>query len=869
MSVSQSEWKDVFVPPAYDTQHIVRRFDEIIAEVTDVVAPVWPLQDYVAVNPYAGISHRSFMDARSFMKVFSDCETLMPLAYYAAQYCQRRFSLDDIQSAIEELGTMGISHSFSASEIAKSLNTMGPAGTNMEQPSSGTKRKRATRTLAEHASTANSIDWAEAIVDEISKHLSAHYDEGQSTWSSPHAGLPLFQAWRSSASQDLNLEILGLTGFREFVAGLPHTAPETITVLLDQLKVPESLWSTFLLCQAFSIPGWCAWTKYKSSWEGDQSEERNDLIDLLAIRLAYDAAIGQAESLSVNWSALADIDSTSSFRTGSSSASEDALLRYLLLRASEIGYRSELIGSLRVDECETSDFPTNRKLAQMVFCIDVRSERIRRNLESACGHLETFGFAGFFGMPIEYVSLGERSGKSQLPVLLKPQFKLFEGLHESLASVESDTVDRRMKKRSWEKLWDVFQASAIGCFSFVETLGLFYGVKLLRRSLGLQAQGSDAQLDGLPPEHAERIGSTMRGLNQQGLTTSHQADLAESMLRNLGLTQEFGRFVVLCGHACQTDNNPLAAGLDCGACGGHSGEPNARFAAMLLNQPYIRSVLAERGIEIRNDTHFLAAVHNTTTDEIQFFDTQDVPAGHRVELEKLQEYCQSATEKTQLERLPVLASDSVSGLLNRAKDWSEVRPEWGLAGNAAFVVAPRAVTKHANLDARSFLHSYDHRRDPDGSVLEGIMTAPMVVAHWINMQYYASTVDNRHFGSGNKTVHNVVGQFGILSGNGGDLMTGLPWQSLHNGDEYQHLPMRLQVVIAAPRETIERVIEKHELLSNLLTGGWLHLIAIDEGEFHQFVDEGTWKPIPQAEGKHRLHAKPFARSSSFQNEMAK
>ena len=59
------------------------------------------------------------------------------------------------------------------------------------------------------------------------------------------------------------------------------------------------------------------------------------------------------------------------------------------------------------------------------------------------------------------------------------------------------------------------------------------------------------------------------------------------------------------------------------------------------------------------------------------------------------------------------------------------------------------------------------------------MTAPMIVAHWINMQYFASTVDNDHFGSGNKTIHNVVGRFGILSGNGGDLMTGLPWQSLH------------------------------------------------------------------------------------------
>ena len=196
-----------------------------------------------------------------------------------------------------------------------------------------------------------------------------------------------------------------------------------------------------------------------------------------------------------------------------------------------------------------------------------------------------------------------------------------------------------------------------------------------------------------------------------------------------------------------------------------------------------------------------------------------------------------------MERLPVLSGKSTDDLLQRARDWSEVRPEWGLAGNAAFIVAPRSVTKNANLDARTFLHSYDYRQDTEGQVLETIMTAPMVVAHWINMQYYASTVDNQHFGSGNKTIHNVVGRFGILSGNGGDLMTGLPWQSLHSGDRYQHLPMRLQVVIAAPRAMIDQVIEKHELVENLVVGGWLHLIAIEAGAVYGRTDHGSWEVL--------------------------
>ncbi|MCR9119610.1 MAG: DUF2309 domain-containing protein, partial [bacterium] len=84
---------------------------------------------------------------------------------------------------------------------------------------------------------------------------------------------------------------------------------------------------------------------------------------------------------------------------------------------------------------------------------------------------------------------------------------------------------------------------------------------------------------------------------------------------------------------------------------------------------------------------------------------------------------------------------------------------------------------------------------------------------------------------------------GILSGNGGDLKTGLPWQSLHTGDEHQHLPMRLQAVIAAPLDSIESIIAKHEVVADLLHNGWLHLVAIDNGELHQYTQRGNWQRI--------------------------
>ncbi len=189
-----------------------------MAEVADVIAPVWPLKDYVAVNPYAGISHRPFMDARAFLKVFSDCETLMPIEHYAAEFHQGHFTLADIESAIDELAASGVSQVLSAAQIAENLLAIGPAGTTLDQPAATPNHDRPIRTIAEYATTPSSIDWTEAIVEEVSKHCSAHYDEGQSTWASPYRNLSLYQAWRSVAEHDRNIEILGLSGFRKYVA---------------------------------------------------------------------------------------------------------------------------------------------------------------------------------------------------------------------------------------------------------------------------------------------------------------------------------------------------------------------------------------------------------------------------------------------------------------------------------------------------------------------------------------------------------------------------------------------------------------------------------------------------------------------------
>ena len=264
----------------------------------------------------------------------------------------------------------------------------------------------------------------------------------------------------------------------------------------------------------------------------------------------------------------------------------------------------------------------------------------------------------------------------------------------------------------------------------------------------------------------------------------------------------------------------------------------------------MRTGLAEQGIAIPESTAFVAALHNTTTDEIEGFDLDLLPPAARQRWDSLQPVLHHASDQVRRERAPHLHidprmphDDLLKQLRRRANDGAQTRPEWGLAGNAAFVIAPRHRTLGAALQGRSFLHDYDAQRDPDGSLLEALMTAPMLVTHWINWQYHASTCDPTRLGSGNKVLHNVVGgNIGVFEGNGGDLRIGLSQQSVHDGKRWAHEPLRLTVVIDAPRRSIDAVINQHAVVKQLVDHGWLHLWRWEGADLMRY-DQGVWEPL--------------------------
>jgi len=315
------------------------------------------------------------------------------------------------------------------------------------------------------------------------------------------------------------------------------------------------------------------------------------------------------------------------------------------------------------------------------------------------------------------------------------------------------------------------------------------------------------------------------------ISLEEQCIYAEGALRMMGLTKHFALLIIFCGHGSSSQNNAYASALDCGACGGNHGTSNAKILANILNKAEVKKHLAKQGICIPATTQFIGARHDTTTDEVFLY-----PAKISDTIKQVKQDLEKARQGNNIRRLQKMeqtstASSSKLHIKKRSQDWAQVRPEWGLAGNAAFIVGPRNVTRSLDLDGRCFLHSYDYLQDPNNNLLQTILTAPMVVAQWINSQYLFSTLDNTSFGGGSKVTKNITGKIGVMQGNASDLMTGLPLQSVYASDkEKYHTPQRLLTIVYAPRQKLDAVIQLEPVLQKLFGNGWVQLACIEPSD---------------------------------------
>jgi len=811
------------------------------------IAPLWTLRNFVAVNPFLGFTDEPFHRGLQTLERVHHARGTFSTERYRALRAAGRIAEADLLRTLEEAPAL-----LDRQDLAQVAPETLRRALDAPDGRTGSTEGRI-RTYAELVDPLDGCDWSRIVVEQISRFCAARFDAGQSSWHQPWAELPLYAAWRAHARWDRDPELHGVRDFRAYVEKLPEDPEETIAVVLEQLAAPPDEWEGLLARELASIAGWAGHLQYQireARLHGREPEV--SLRDLLAIRLAWDGALHRLTTMRRHpsaWPALcAQVARSGSEATVARVEHEspplltDLEVRLLWQTAYETAYRRELLGKLVSRRPSPPESDTGTPLVQAAFCIDVRSERLRRHLEAASERIQTIGFAGFFGFALEYVHPTDQTAEARCPALLAPAHRIRETGRSG-----DDPIARLLRREERHTLLKRLRLSTVGAFSFVETIGHFFGLRLATDSLGWTRPELDSRLFAArrEGEFGPEIEPTIDDTGRAGLDTEARIGLAEGMLRNMGLLRELAPLVLLCGHGSRTTNNAYASSLDCGACGGHPGDINAIVAARVLNDPLVREALVTRGIEIPSATRFVPALHETTTDRVELLETEGVDPAL---LRTVRGWLEEAGQETRAERAPRLGLEPVgvpgSSLLRRvhrrSRDWSEVRPEWGLAGNAALIVAPRARTRGLDLEGRCFLHDYRADLDPDGSVLELIMTAPLVVASWINLQYYASTVDNGVFGSGSKVLHNVVGRHGVMLGNLSDLRPGLPWQSVHDGERFIHEPLRLQVVLEAPLDRIERVLERHEELRQLIGNGWVHLVAIEpEGErLHRWSDGG-------------------------------
>ncbi|KPQ30048.1 MAG: hypothetical protein HLUCCX14_02915 [Marinobacter excellens HL-55] len=768
------------------------------------IAPTWPLDRWIAVNPWWGHRHQAIEKADTELCTRANIGLLMPEDFYLDAWQGSRIRECDLLAAAGERQ----SHA-SAAQLVNQLRTA-------RRPQAGSRSSLA---------CGGNLDSINRLLGDL---CARYFDKRQGRWRADIGDQNLYQYW-------LGQQSLGggstAGDSEDRLADLPADWEQAAIFVATELACAGTPLGALVHKLLLRLPGWASWCRGEDWRAGLEGQVLYLCPQLATILLVYEwLAVIELSERDLNAWQLWSVGATND------AAGDSKHILWIWHRAYEMAWQRQFL-----ERWQSKPKPEKPETAapevQAAFCIDVRSEVFRRHLESAYPKAETLGVAGFFGMPVVHQTLGPSSDEAHLPGLLAPVYRFGEtqGSHAADLALNRQ-LDRREQVRESVRS---AKYSSLSTFTLVETTGLAWAWKLVRDSLHRNQ----------PKQPRSPEGRLFHCHGGDPLSDRERVDLAESLLRAMSLTRRFASVLLLVGHGAHTDNNPNQAGLACGACGGKNGGVNASIAADLLNDRSVRAGLAQRGIVLPESTLVLAAEHCTVTDDVRIFEGKGIPQSHQRIYDTLVNQLRSAGSACRRERATALKLNGHSDqqlhaeMQRRTHNWAEVRPEWGLANNAAMIIGPRHATRELNLGGRCFLHEYNPELDTNGSVLSALMSAPMVVANWINLQYFASVSEPGVYGAGNKLLHSVVGgNLGVIEGNGADLSIGLPMQSVHDGERWRHEPMRLTVLIDAPAARIEQVLSAHPDVRALVDNQWLWLWRVADTGIEQYCAR-DWQAI--------------------------
>ncbi|MBD3628211.1 DUF2309 domain-containing protein [Cyclobacterium sp.] len=658
--------------------------------------------------------------------------------------------------------------------------------------------------------------------------VSSYLDQGIALWRFPAKTKGFLAAIRELEKNSFSTFIKSKRARKLLLD--PHTQLED---LLQLLIGNERYHGQYLFDQQFAHPGWSGMVAVLEQNDSSLLDKRKiSLKDLIFLEClleidALDRRRGES------WAALAAwIPSDLPLIFDKLSYSEFFEIHKLWQEALEWTYYDQVIKGLQLSH--EADFKEEATF-QAMFCIDDRCCSIRRYVERFEPEAQTFGTAGFFNLPFYFQPEHGKFMTKVCPAPITPTHLIKET--ESKIRHEKDVHFSRHTK------------GIFGGWAISQTVGFWSALKLAKsiffpsETPAMVSSFKHMDPKGKLSISAQNHKHLHQGL-QVGFTLEEKANAVEGLLKSIGLVKNFAPLVYVIGHGASSVNNTHYAGYDCGACSGRSGSVNARVAAAIGNMPEVREILTKRGILIPETTQFVGGLHDTTRDEMEFYDEEILISANRLLHERNKQTFDTALDynaKERSRRFNTVNSSQEARKVHekvkkRAMSLFVTRPEWNHATNALCVIGKRENNRHLFLDKRAFLNSYDHRIDPEGTYLLGILKAVAPVCGGINLEYYFSKVDNDRLGAGSKLPHNVMGLIGVANGMDGDLRTGLPLQMVNIHD-----PLRILITVEHFPDIVLKIIQIQKQTYEWFANDWVKLVCIHPESKQAYVfKEGTF-----------------------------
>ena len=783
---------------------------EVLRELKHYLPSQAPLKDFIHHNTLHAFQHLNFHKAIYRASALFGYRVSLSLAEYRSLYQSKKINSEILDRVITKRKGAALlkdwKHKVLSSKYTKDAPRIGQLRSNWKRQ--------------------YQIDMDSLVHPLLFRILCSYLDQGISIWNFPVKE-------KSFISSIRELERNSFTSFfkTKRARNLLLKSTSEISDLLKILVGDESLYKQYLFDQQFAHQGWSGMFSVIEDQPQTLLEQKKPSIhDLVVFELLLEIDVLEFH-FGKGWEPLANrVKQRPVDLLAEHVETELDEVTTIWQEAFEWTYYDEVLAGIRMEKYVPP--ASTRKTFQAMFCIDDRECSFRRYLEKFDPHCETFGTPGFFGVEFFYQPEDGKFYTKLCPAPVTPKYLIKEA-----GSKKKRGMEMHFNKHAHSFHWGWLITQTLGFWS---ALRLFFNIfkptmsPATASSFRHMDKFSKLTIENKHPENREN------GL-QIGFTIEEMAVRVEGLLKSIGLVKDFAPIVYVIAHGSSSVNNPHYAAYDCGACSGRAGSVNSRAVCYMANHPKVREILSKAGIAIPASTQFIGGIHDTTRDEIMFFDEHSLSKENVENHDKNEVIFANALEHNAKERSRRFVSVNTKlsperiheKVQTRSVSLFEPRPELNHATNTLCVVGRRSLTKQLFLDRRSFLNSYDYSIDLDGKLLVNIMKPLGPVCGGINLEYFFSRVDNQKLGAGTKLPHNVMGLFGVANGIDGDLRPGLPSQMIE-----VHDPVRLLIIVEHFPEVVLKTIQRAPEIYEWFINEWIHLVAVDPEtqQLHLFKD---------------------------------